>query len=123
MTHTKRLVALACAATLVTLSAMAQDKKPAEAKMEQGTTKVLVDNDKMVVTEVTYKPGAGSTMRERNARATRALTDGKMERATPDGKKETVEWKAGQVRYFPKETFANKNVGTKDMVLYVVTPK
>ena len=46
-----------------------------------------------------------------------------MERAYPDGKKETVEWKAGQVKYFPKETFTNRNVGKTDVVLFVTTLK
>jgi hypothetical protein len=137
MDNTKKLMALACAAVLMTLPAMAQDKaKPADDKKaapaapakadamkEEGTTKVILDNDKVRVTEVTYKPGAGSAMRERGARVTRAMTDGKMERVYPDGKKETVMWKAGESKYFPKETFANKNAGTKDMVLYVVTMK
>jgi hypothetical protein len=136
MNNAKKLIALACAAALLSLPAMAQDKaKPADdkkaaapakaapAKAGAGATKVLVDNDKFLVTEITYKPGEGTEMRERNARVARAMTDGKMERTTPDGKKVMVEWKAGEAKAFPKETFANKNVGTKDMVLYVVTPK
>jgi hypothetical protein len=34
-----------------------------------------------------------------------------------------VHWKTGQVKYFPKETFANQNVGKKEMVLFVTTLK
>jgi nucleoid-associated protein YgaU len=141
MNNSKKLLALACAAALIALPAFAQDKaKPAEkaapaaapkaaekkgdeAKKGEESVKVLIDNEKVRVSEVTYKPGATSAMRERNARVSRALTDGSMERIYPDGKKETVHWKAGEVKYFPKQTFVNKNVGKKDMVLYVVTPK
>ena len=56
-------------------------------------------------------------------RVTRALTSGTMERTSPDGKKTTVEWKAGEVKYFPKETFANKNVGKTEVVLFVTALK
>jgi hypothetical protein len=72
---------------------------------------------------VTYKPGEASDMRERGARVTRALSNGTMERVYKDGKKETVQWKTGDVKYFPKETFSNKNVGKTDVHLFVTTLK
>jgi len=112
--------------------AIAQDKaKPAAEKPKaaaekatgKGTTKTLIDNDKVLVNETRYKPGEMSDMRERGARVTRALSDGTMERAYPDGKKETVHWKTGDVKYFPKETFTNKNVGKTEVVLFVTTLK
>ncbi len=77
----------------------------------------------MLVTETRYKAGAVSAMRERSARVTRALVDGTMEKTFPDGKKETITYKTGDVKYFPKETFSNKNTGKTEMVLYVVTVK
>ena len=85
--------------------------------------KVLVENDKVRVTETRYKPGASSAMRERGVRVTRALTDGTMERTLANGKKETIQWKAGDVKYQAKETFANRNVGKAEVVLYTVTLK
>jgi hypothetical protein len=132
----KLIPALAVAALLAT-PAFAQDKaKPAAAPEKakaaapakadekgQEQVKVLVENDKVRVSETHYKPGAASAMRERGARVTRALVGGTMERSYPDGKKETVVWKAGDVKYFPKETFMNKNVGKNEVVLYVVTLK
>jgi hypothetical protein len=54
---------------------------------------------------------------------TRALTTGTMERTYADGKKETIEWKAGDVKYSPKGTFVNKNVGKTEVVLFVTTLK
>ena len=66
---------------------------------------------------------ARAGQRERGVRVTRALTDGTMERTRPDGKKETVQWKAGDVKYSPKDTFLNKNVGKTEVVLYTVTLK
>ena len=124
-------IALASAA-LFALPSAAQDKKAAAPAAEkkadakavaEGTTKVVLDNDKYRVTEVTFKPGQGSKVQERPARVVRALVVGTMERNYPDGKKEKIEWKAGQVRYLPKEQFGNVNIGKKDMVFYIVAAK
>ena len=102
------------------------EKKPAaaDAKAPAGkaTVKKVLENDRVLVTEITFKPGEGSSG-ERSARVTRAMTDGTMERTYADGKKETLHWKAGEVRYFPKETFDNKNIGKKDMVFFVTNLK
>jgi hypothetical protein len=109
--------------------AIVQDKaKPATAAAksdvkDQRDRKVLVENDKVLVTEVSYKPGLSSAMSERGPRVTRALTDGTLERTYPDGRKETINWKAGQVRFNPKETFMQKNVGKSEVILYTVTIK
>jgi hypothetical protein len=138
--NTKLLIPALLATALMAAPAMAQDKakpaadkpaamaKPAAApaadkKAAMGTTKTILSNDKYLVTEVSYKPGAGSEMKERPARIARALTTGDMERTYPDGKKEVVHWKAGETKAFPKETFANKNVGKGDMSIFVVTAK
>jgi hypothetical protein len=110
------------AATLAVSPAMAQDKaKPAE--KDQRERKVLVDNDKVLVTENIYKPGASSGMQARGNRVVRALSDGQLEKTTADGKKETVTWKSGEVRYSPKETYSQKNTGKTDLHLYTVTIK
>jgi hypothetical protein len=115
-------------AAFVALPAIPQEKAKAPApKAKAADTaaapKALVDNDKVKAYELHNKPGVENPARERPARVVRALTDGTMERIYPDGKKEKVEWKAGQVRWFPKENFGNKNIGKKDMVFYIVEPK
>ena len=107
-------------AGLLAYPASAQDKAK---EPPPGTIKTIVDNDKFKATEVTFKPGQGGAVRERGPRVVRALSSGTMERIYPDGKKDKVEWKTGQVRYFPKETFGNWNVGKTDMVFYIVEPK
>ena len=127
------LVSALAAAAIFAGTALAQDKpkaaatptpsKPVAPAKGEEDTKVIVENDKVRVTETRYKPGASSAMRERGVRVTRALSDGTMERTRPDGKKETIHWKAGEVKYSPKDTFANKNVGKTEMVLYTVTLK
>jgi hypothetical protein len=128
-----RLCALAfVSAVVLAAPAVAQDKKgmaPPKTEMkaapEKGgeSRKLIVDNDKVLVTENTYKPGAISTMRERGVRVSRALKDGTLEKTWADGKKETLNWKAGEVRYQGKETFTLKNVGKSDWTVYTVTLK
>jgi len=125
-------VALMGTSVIVT-TAVAQDKaKPAAAAekakaaapaKDQRDRKVLVENDKVLVTETRYKPGLSSGMLERKTRVTRALTDGTFEKTFADGRKETVTWKTGQVRYNPTETFDQKNTGKSEVVLYTVTLK
>ena len=129
-------VSLALAGTCLLVAAagpaVAQDKKPAAApaapaaaadKKDERDRKVLVDNDKVSVSEVGYKPGSSSGMIERRPRVVRALTDGTLEKTMKDGKKETVTWKAGEVRYLPQETYSQKNIGTTTLVLFTVSLK
>ena len=115
-------------AAVLAVPAIAQEKATvpaakAKASEPQAGPRPLVENDKVKAYEVVSKPGVVNPPRERPARVVRALTDGTMERLYPDGKTEKVEWKAGQVRWFPKENFGNKNIGKSDMKFYIVEPK
>jgi hypothetical protein len=52
------------------------------------------------------------------------LTDGTIQRIYADGKTETVQWKAGEVRARgPDKAYAVKNIGKSDFAVYVVQPK
>lgn len=134
MNNPKIALAAACLlAAVVANPVLAQDKaKPAAAApatpakaaiKDDRERKVFVDNEKVLVSEVRYKPGAASGMVERGNRVVRALTEGTLEKTFPDGKKETVTWKAGQVKFSPKETYSQKNVGKTELVLFVTTLK
>lgn len=112
--------------------ALAQDKAKAPTKAEakadakktdERDRKVHVDNDRILASEVRYKPGASSGMLERNHRVSRGLSEGTLEKTFPDGRKETINWKVGEVRYNPKETYSQKNIGKTDVVLYTVSIK
>lgn len=121
-------------AGVATSPAMAQEKAKAEAKekakeakkeakAEKGksTTKVLIDNDKVRVFEVTYKPGDASPNVARPARVIRTLKGGTLESTYADGKKEKRETKAGEVIFREASTpYTPKNVGKSDVVLFVV---
>lgn len=105
----------------------AKDAKAAPAaKAEKGksTTKVLFENDKVRVLEVTYKPGDASPNVARPARVIRTLKGGTLESTYADGKKEKRETKAGEVIFRDASTpYTPKNVGKSDVVLFVVYVK
>jgi len=102
-------------------SAMAQEKM-AKATVTQ---KTLLENGKVKVYEVTFKPGAENTsVPSSSSRVVRALKGGTLERTYADGKKEKVIWKAGQVRLNePSPAYTAKNIGKTEVLLYVVMLK
>lgn len=116
------LVSVFMLAGVVASPAMAQGEARAEGL--KSTAKRLFRNDKVLVTEVTYKPGAEGKARKRPFRVLRALTSGTLQRIYANGRTENVVWEAGQVRVFEKdkEPFGTKNVGTSDLVLFLVVP-
>ena len=96
----------------------AEKAKAAPPKQE---VKVLVENDKVRVSENRWVPGAESESVARANRVVRALKGGTLQRIYPDGKKEIVNWKTGEVQYMAKtEPYIVKNIGKSEVVLYVV---
>ena len=102
-------------------SAMAQEKM-AKATVTQ---KTLLENGKVKVYEVTFKPGAENTsVPSSSSRVVRALKGGTIQRIYSDGKKENVIYKAGQVRLNePGPGYTAKNIGKTQIVFYVVQVK
>ena len=112
--------------------AIAQDKmKDAKAapaaKTEKGkiTVKVLHEDDRVRVTETTTKPGEISANVVRGLRVVRILQGGTQERTYADGKKETIERKAGEVIVAgpDKQAYFNKNIGKTTIMTYTVNIK
>ena len=113
--------------------AMAQDKgKEAKAapaaKAEKGkaTTRVLIDNDKVLVLETRYRPGDVGTDDRSLYRVNRTLQGGTLLRTYPDGKTEKLELKTGTVRYLEPSKAGNytvKNIGKTTVVSYIVRLK
>ena len=117
------LAGTACLSLLLAETALAQDKK---GKIAERTQKVLVDNDRVRVTENTYKPGSGTNEPSQPPyRITRALKGGTLERTYADGKKEAAAFKTGEVKEQPaaKAPYTLKNTGKSDVVLYTVQMK
>ena len=97
---------------------------------EQATTgrpavKTLLDNQKVRVQEVRYRPGDVNKSLPRRDRVIHYLTDGTFLRTYPDGKTEKVEYKAGQVVFTAASESGrtNKNIGKSDVVFYSVQLK
>ena len=107
--------------------AMAQDKaKDTKAAKAEATQKVLLDNDKVRVNEVQYKPGdENKSVPSASSRVVRAVKGGTLMRTYADGKTEKVEWKTGDVRFTEasKVAYTAKNIGKTDIELYVVVLK
>ena len=102
-------------------SAIAQDKT-AKATASQ---KVLLDNAKVLVVEVTFKPGheLPITITPLN-RLIRVLKGGTTQFTYADGKKETKVWKTGEVVWLePGPAYTNKNTGKTEVQRYVVNLK
>ena len=113
--------------------ALAQDKaKDAKAapaaKAEKGAPKitVLVENDKVRVFEVLFKPGdENKAVPSANNRVVRALKGGTLMRTYADGKTQKVEWKTGEARFTEAEktAYTAKNIGKSEVHLYIVVLK
>jgi len=107
------------AAGAVAVPAMAQEKKAA-----QRTQKVFIDNDKVRVTETTFKPGEVSPSIERPYRITRVIKGGKTVRTYADGKTVEREFKTGEVfAAGPDKPYSAKSTSKSDIVLYSVNLK
>src|SRR5438046_8616696 len=101
------------AARAVAVPAMAQEKKAA-----QRTQKVFIDNDKVRVTETTFKPGEVSPSIERPYRITRVIRGGKTVRTYADGKTVEREFKTGEVfAAGPDKPYSAKSISKTDIVL------
>ncbi|MGA7782674.1 MAG: hypothetical protein WCA85_33875 [Paraburkholderia sp.] len=118
-------VSLPVVAVLLTgISASAATAQGAAAPPATDELKVLVDNDKVLVTEEKLTRGANSASKARPYRVVRALQGGTIQRIYPDGKQEMSNWKTGEVKVFgPTPPYAIKNVGDTDVIFYIVSPK
>ncbi len=97
---------------------MAEEK--AEAKAGTATVKELAKNEKVRVYEAIFKPGDEAPSIERPMRVVRALHGGTLELTYPDGKKETSEYKNGEVKIRDRATYGVKNIGKTTVHLYIV---
>ena len=125
------------AATLMlvftTKAVMAQEKAKAEKAMAEKAkkewpkpgpnAKVLLENEKVRVQEITYKPGEKSEMRKRGGtRVNYVLEGGPTKIYYPDGKTEKGERKKGTATYSTAEaTTSTENVGKTTQRFLVIS--
>src|SRR5258706_16435006 len=93
------LLVPAFVAGLVAFAAVAQEKKAEKAadKAAVRATKVLVENDRVRVSESVFKPGEVNPLQKRGYRVTRVLKGNTTVERTTDGKMERIEYKEGSV--------------------------
>ena len=106
----------------------AKDAKAAPAaKAEKGkpVVKVLHEDDRVRVTEVTTKPGERGNSIVRGFRVVRFLQGGTQERTYADGRKEKLERKTGEVIVAgpDKEAYYVSNIGKTTTMVYIVSIK
>ena len=109
-------------AVAVAQPAMAQDKKAAE-KAPIRAQKVLIDNDRVRVSESVFKPGEVNPLIKRGYRVTRVLKGNTTVERTTDGKKEVIEYKEGAVFVAPAGMTSTKNIGKGEVTIYTVVLK
>jgi quercetin dioxygenase-like cupin family protein len=114
--------AVIIAAGLAAVPLYAQDKAKAAPKEIAVETKVLLENDKVRVTQSTFKPGAVSRT-DRKARVNYFVTDGKLQRTNKDGKTTPYERKAGTAMWLEADSDVVKNIGNTTFVVVGVVHK
>ena len=111
----KKLALLAMVATLMlaftTRAVMAQEKAKAEKAKGVSTVTVLLENERVRVSDNRLKPGDKNEMKERPDRVFYFIKGGEFKRHYPDGKTENVKRKDGEVAFTKKNTAALENVG------------
>lgn len=87
-------------------------------------TKVLFENDRVRVQEVTFRPGDQGPKVSRPFRIIRVLEGGTMQRTYANGRTETVVYKTGEVKvYEADKPYVPRNIGKSYITFYVVALK
>lgn len=115
------LLVPAFVAGLMAFGASAQEKKAEKGPVR--ATKVLVDNDRVRVSESVFKPGEVNPPQKRGYRVTRVLKGTTTVERTIDGKTERIEYKEGGVYVAPAGMSTIKNVGKSEVTIYTVILK
>lgn len=120
-------VGLAFAALAGSGIASAQDKaaapKAQAAAKGEPTVSMLIENDSVTASDVTFKPGDVSAIRQRPARVIHYVTAGEMTVTYQDGKSEVRKFKAGETVWRAAENIEAKNATKKPIRLIQVIPK
>ena len=112
-----RIALLVAALVLATAHPSVAQEKKAPIRLQ----KILVDNDRVRVTESVFKPGEENPMAQRAYRVTRVLKGSTtLLRTHADGRTEKLEWKEGGVYISSADHASAKNVGKSEIRIYTV---
>ena len=114
------LSVIAFTALIIVQPANAQDKTEPWPGV---TKKVLVDNEHVNISEVTFAAGAVATWHSHPQYTVYAMTDVKMQVEIKDKETAVVEVKAGEAMYSPAVTHQTSNVGKKPFTVIVTEIK
>ena len=103
----------------LTNTAVAQDP----VKVAPEHYKVLLENDRVRVLEITYKPGEKAAMHSHPASVLYYLGDFKAKFTFPDGKTANIEGKKGVAEWHEAFTHAAENIDTTEIHLIAVELK
>jgi hypothetical protein len=99
-------------------------QEKAKPATSEATVKVFVENDKVRVFEIRFKPGDQGANVARPARVLHVLKGGTLMRTFADGKSDKRAYKTGDVVFEEAaQPFVPKNIGKSDLVFYVVFVK
>ena len=96
------------------------------AKSENESSKVVLENDKVKVTEFLSLPGGGACGKGKHSHKERlviAITDASIQLTTEDGKTQNLDLKAGTAFWGAAETHTVVNSSTKEVKFYAVEVK
>lgn len=75
-------------------------------------SKVRLENDRVKVTELHFKPGYKTPMHSHPAFVMYSLADSRIKFTYPDGREEIVAFYSGEIKFFEAVTHAAENIGT-----------
>lgn len=99
----------------ILIFALAMAKAQDPAKVDAGHYKVILNNSRVRVLDVHHKPGEKAPMHSHPNHVIYSLTGGTVKFTLPDGKTNTVTFKAGQATWHNAETHAVENVGKNEI--------
>jgi hypothetical protein len=113
----RRLLALAILLVLA-FAAQAQERKP-----EAEASKVLLDTERVRVTEVRVKPGAKFELKGHPYQFVYMLTDGSLVFSPPGKQSYELMLRAGEVSLLPSQSTSSENDGEKELRALLVEIK
>lgn len=119
MRHTGLVAVVVAGIAFGATAARAQDP----AKVAPNTYKVILENARVRVLDVTLKPGEKVPMHSHPANVVYPLNDSRARFTMPDGKTVDVDLKAGAVMWQDAQSHASENLGTTDARVLVIELK
>jgi quercetin dioxygenase-like cupin family protein len=116
----KRRIFAAAAAGVMALAVL---PATADEAATGGMDKVIFENDRVRVLEVSYPPGAKHDTHSHPDHVVYALEDAKVRMTGEDGKSADVEIKKGGMRWQPAVTHTTENIGTTPLRAILVELK